>query len=75
MEGKEMKHAKSFCVGYLAVRIGTIDREWSNREISEKWPNLDADAVAEGIKDALAGDAFRYHEVRKIAKINAFELD
>jgi hypothetical protein len=51
---------QSFNAGYELVVAGKIIRELTAREIETEYPFAEVEAFANGVKDALIGDNWRY---------------
>ena len=60
---------QSFIAGYCAAKTGVIRQELTPREIEAMYPDVQADAFAQGMLDGLMGDDWRYRGV--IARANA----
>ena len=56
------KLQRSFLEGF-DYGMRTNSKELTTKEILEQWPTVNVDAFAEGMKDGLARDDFRYNRI------------
>ena len=55
-----LNEKQSLNTGYELVMAGKINKELTTREIEKDYPFAKVEAFANGIKDALIGDNWRY---------------